>query len=78
MSKNVNSRYLIIHSGYLTDLMEIVSDFIEMGFVPCGGVSVNLDHTEYLQALYLPTQTYTGYTVEPVVTPPYTITVGST
>lgn len=78
MSKKVNSRYVVIASEYLKDLMGIVAGFIEMGFVPCGGVTVDMSAGQYLQALYLPTQTYTGYTVEPVVAPPYTITIGST
>lgn len=78
MNPKNNSRYVILWSRYLNDLMEMVNDFIGQGFVPCGGVTIDGDEGQYLQALYLPMQF-------PVIVkdkqsgiyPPYNITISS-
>lgn len=76
MKQKSNSRYVVVASKYLTDLMEMVDDFIDIGFVPCGGVTVDQDEGQYLQALYLPSRAAI-VAPHPSVNPPYTITFRS-
>lgn len=79
MNPKINSRYVILSSEYLNDLIEMVDDFIGQGFVPCGGVTIDRDEGQYLQALYLPMQfPVIVQNKQSGVYPPYTITIGST
>lgn len=76
MKQKLNSRYVVVAAEYLTELMEMVDDFIDIGFVPCGGVTVDHDKGQYLQALYLPSRAAI-VAPHPSVNPPYAITFHS-
>lgn len=69
------SNYVVLHAENLIDLIEMVCDFMSLGFIPCGGAAWDKQSKAYLQALYKPLYVTTGaWAVTPVITTPYTIT----
>ena len=69
--------YIIVKSDNLTDLMEAVTDFMKLGFVPQGGAVLDSHDNQYMQTLARQCFTWGYISGGNNLKPPYIISVAT-